>query len=133
MEKSQAVSFVSTYFPIEAGEEEKTNPGVYGASLARWIADRLRAKGVQVKETIAEDWGWCVIVKTAPIRLNVAVSNVDGSKTHWCVFAFAERGLLQLLRGTADLKREVASLHAHLVEVLQDAPEVSELSREDFT
>jgi len=132
MEKSQAACFVSTYFRVEAGEDDMTNPGIYGQSLARWIAAQLQARGIEVKDTIAEDWGWCVVVRTSPIRLNVAVSNVEESTTRWRVFAFAERGLLQMFKGSGDLKREAAALREQLDAVLQAAPEISDLVWEDL-
>jgi hypothetical protein len=129
MEKSQAAHFASPYFKVETGEDDKTNPGIYGQSLARWIAAQLRARGAAgIKDPIAEDWGWCVVVKTSPVKLNVAVSNVEESTTRWRVFAFAERGLLQMFKGGGDLKREVTALREQLAAVLQDVPEMSDLT-----
>ena len=67
MERSDAVSFTSSHFQIDAGEEQQTNPGVYGFALARWISDRLRDRGLDAKDVVPEDWGWCVAVKTKPV------------------------------------------------------------------
>ena len=127
MEKSDAVSFTSSHFKVEPNEDEKTNPGIYGQALAHWIADQLRAK-----EVVPEDWGWCVIVKTKPVRLNVAISNVEGSSTRWRIFAFAERGLLQLLKDGSELKREVATLREQLAAIVETAPDVRDISWEDL-
>ena len=82
----------------------------------------MRARVAEAKDPIAEDWGWCVVVKTSPVRLNVAVSNVEESTTRWRVFAW----------GGGDLKREVAALREQLVAVLQDVPEMSELTWEEL-
>ena len=127
MEKSDAVNFTSSCFQIEPDEDERTNPGIYGHALARWIGDRLRERGITPKEVIPEDWGWCVVVKTKPVGVNIAVANLDGSSTRWRVFVFAERGLLQLLKGANDLKREVALMQDHLAAIVSTVPDVREI------
>jgi hypothetical protein len=128
--ESDAVSFTSSYFEIEPNEDEKTNPGIHGWALARWIKEQLREKGITPKEVIAEDWGWCVIAKTKPVRVNIAVANLDGSSTRWRVFVFAERGVLQLLKGANHLKREVAVLRDHLAAIVATIPDVRDISWE---
>lgn len=130
MEKSAAVSFISSHFQVLQNEEEQTNPGVYGFDLARWLRDRLLEKGLVAKELIPKDWGWCVVVKTKPVKVNLAVSNVDGSTTRWRVFVFAERGFLQFATGANDLKLEVAALHQHLATIVPVVPNVREVSWE---
>ena len=45
MEKSPAVSFTSSQFPVEPNEDEDTNPGIYGRALACWLAEQLAARG----------------------------------------------------------------------------------------
>lgn len=130
MEKSAAVTFVSSHFQVEPGEDTKTNPGIYGYALARWIAARLGERGITTKAVIPEDWGWCVVVKTDPVRLNLAVANVDGSTTQWRVFAFAERGPLQWLTKSGDPKKEVSDLREHLAAIVPGAPDVRDISWE---
>jgi hypothetical protein len=130
MEKSPAVTFASSHFQVEPGEDAKTNPGIYGQALARWIAAQLGESGVGAKGVVAEDWGWCVIVKTEPVRLCLAVANVDGTSTRWRVFAFAERGPLQWLSRSGDPKREVAALREHLAALLSSVPDVRDISWE---
>lgn len=130
MEKSDTVSFVSSHFQVFQNEEEQTNPGVYGFDLARWLRDRLLERGLVAKELIPEDWGWCVVVKTQPVRVNLAVSNVDGSSTRWRVFVFAERGFLQFAKGANDLKQEVALLREHLATIVSAVPNVRDVSWE---
>jgi hypothetical protein len=41
---------------IESGEDEETNPGVYGRAFTHWLADRLKARGESVDQIVAEDW-----------------------------------------------------------------------------
>lgn len=130
MEKSDAVNFTSSHFQIDAREEERTNPGVYGFALAHWLSDRFREKGLVAKEVVPEDWGWCVVLKTKPVRVNLAISNVDGSSTRWRVFVFAERGFLQFTRGANDLKQEVASVREHLAAIVSTVPDVRDVAWE---
>lgn len=56
----EGFSFKSTLFDIHVGEDEETNPGVYGKELANWLSTRLREAGYDT-EIVAEDWGWCVV------------------------------------------------------------------------
>jgi hypothetical protein len=130
MEKSDAVSFTSSQFQVDAKEEKQTNPGVYGFALAHWLSDRLRERGVVPNDVVPEDWGWCVVVKTRPVRVNLAVSNVDGSSTRWRVFVFAERGFLQFTKGASDLRAEVAWLREHLTAIVSAVPNVQDVSWE---
>lgn len=129
MERSAVACFTSTYFKVEAGEDEQTNPGVFGRSLARWIADQLKSKGVEVKDTLAEDWGWCVTTDLVP-KVSIAVSNVDGSRTRWRVFAFSERGLLGMFRSRGEVAGAVNAMRENLVAILQTMPDISDLTWE---
>lgn len=45
----------TSFFEIEPGEDQETNPGVYGRAFAHWLADRLRSRGEPVEQVLAED------------------------------------------------------------------------------
>jgi hypothetical protein len=132
MERSAAVSFSSSQFPIEPNEDEDTSPGIYGRALARWLAEELTARGVATKEVIAEDWGLCVVTQTRPVRVNIAVANVEGSSTRWQMFAFVERGLFQLTKTPAELQRELATMREHLAAIVGSITDVREVSWEEL-
>jgi hypothetical protein len=132
MERSRAVSFTSSQFPIEPNEDEDTNPGIYGRTLGRWLAEQLTARGVATKEVIAEDWGLCVVTQTRPVRVNIAVANVEGSSTRWQMFAFVERGLFQLAQSPAELQRELATMREHLAAIVATIPDVRDVSWEEL-
>lgn len=52
--------FKSALFEIEKNEDEETNPGCYGKSLAMWLSAEFSELGYNT-EVIPEDWGWCVM------------------------------------------------------------------------
>ena len=76
---------------------------------------------------VAEDWGWCITVKTQPLELRVACENVDESTTRWRVFAFAERSPLQWLRGSDKLKSEIAELRNDITVIVSSVPDVTDI------
>lgn len=132
MEKSAAVSFTSSQFPIEPNEDEDTNPGIYGRALARWLAEQLEPRGIATKEVVAEDWGLCVVTQTRPVRVNIAVANVEGSATRWQMFAFVERGLFQLAKSPDELQRELAAMREHLAAIVGSIPDVRDVFWEEL-
>ena len=66
MKQSALLEFESTSFAIEPGEDELTNPGVFGKALATWLAEQLRTAGSLTGEVNAEDFGWCIPVGNVP-------------------------------------------------------------------
>ena len=91
MKKSPILEFESSAFAPLPGEDEATNPGVFGKALAQWLGNQLRRAGVATGEVIAEDFGWVIPVKNGPYFLRVACSR--GEKPNgWKVFAFAGEG-----------------------------------------
>jgi hypothetical protein len=99
MKQSPMLTFESTAFPVSAGEDEQTNPGVFGRSLAQWLAQQLIEHEHTAGAPIPEDFGWCVPIESSPHRLYAACSNASGSKTQWQVYVFAEGGLMARLLG----------------------------------
>ena len=130
VETSDLVTFSSAFFQVEPGEDAQTNPGIFGKALAHWLAEQLRRRGVPVLDVVAEDWGWCVTVKTQPLRLGVACASFDGSTTRWRAFVFAERGPLQWVRRSGDPRAEVAELRSHLAAVIAAVPDATDVEWE---
>lgn len=60
MQATDGYWFKSSLFQAEPGEDEETNPRMYGRQLANWICERFRSLGYPA-EVFAEDWGWCVL------------------------------------------------------------------------
>lgn len=131
MKQSALLDFTSTAFPIEAGEDEETNPGIYGRALAHWLAERLRQCGIPAGEVFAEDFGWCLPVSSKSQRLYIACSSVEESPNSWRVFAFSEGGLWARLLGRDRSGEALNELYLQVKDVLQSTAEVMNLCEQD--
>jgi hypothetical protein len=116
MKKSPLLEFRSTLFEVVEGEDQETNPGIYGKSLAAWLASQLR---IPEQDVIAEDFGWCIPVKSSQHRLYVACSSEDDSKDRWRVFVFAEGGFISRLLGRDTRAAEVTAVFARIKQILE--------------
>ncbi len=58
-------TFRSMKFPCLGSEVEGVNweVGIWGKMLADFLTHHLRAKGIDVADTYAEDWGWCIEIR----------------------------------------------------------------------
>jgi hypothetical protein len=125
MKQSPLIEFRSTIFEVAEGEDEETNPGIYGKSLAAWLASQLR---VPEEDVVAEDFGWCVPVKSSQHRVYVACSSEDGSKDKWRVFVFAEGGFVSRVLGRDTRVAEVTSVFARVKQMLEANSGISEIT-----
>jgi len=67
--------FTSSLFEVEPGEDEETNPRMYGRQLANWLRSKFELLGYEVEEVIPEDWGWCVMCQRDPYMLFIGCVN----------------------------------------------------------
>lgn len=117
----------STLFEVEEGEDDQTNPLCFGRQLAHWLRERLIDHGRAVEEPIAEDWGWCLVVRRKPGMLWVGCANIHdhsrwpaggplppGHEICWSCFVVAEQTLLG--RSTSGSSTEPA--HVELFELV---------------
>lgn len=130
MKQSPFLVFGSPIFAVEPGEDEATNPGVYGKALAEWLSARLRETGVPCGDVIAEDFGWLVSVESKPHALYVVCTNYDGRTDAWRLFIFAEGGLLARLLGRDERASQVEALYARVREVLDAEAGIADLREE---
>jgi hypothetical protein len=119
------------FFEIESGEDEETNPGVYGRAFAHWLADRLKARGESVEQIVTEDWGWCVILTRKPYLLWIGCGNRADRTDEWGAFVTAEPGIFQRLFRTVDTRPAVAHLHRVLNEIMHEVPHAAKVWSED--
>ena len=61
---------------MEPGEDEETNPRLYGRQLATWLRQRFASLGYEVEDVIPEDWGWSVMCQRDPYLLFVGCVNL---------------------------------------------------------
>jgi hypothetical protein len=119
------VSFKSSYFPVEPGEDEDINPGVFGKALAAWVADKLRERGVGVEKIVEEDFGRLVMVQRKPFMLWVGCANAENSTTDWQLFLAAEVGPLRRIFQRVDPTSSFSELMAHVRAIVEQIPGVS--------
>ena len=76
MNQTRGYWFKSSLFEVEPGEDEETNPRLYGRQLATWLRQRFVSLGYEVEDVIPEDWGWCVMCQRDPYLLFVGCVNL---------------------------------------------------------
>jgi hypothetical protein len=130
MKQSPLIEFKSAAFDIAPGEDDATNPGIFGKSLAEWLSGELRARGLPAGEVIAEDFGWCIRVESKPHALYVACASADDQPESWRVFTFAEGGLLGRVFGKDTREEDVARTYDAVKAALSARSDVRELSEE---
>jgi hypothetical protein len=124
------LSFASTVFVVEAGEDEKTNPGVFGKAFAHWLVGQLRARGVPAGAVIPEDFAWCIRVGSASDKLYIACGSAFDEPVRWKAFVFSDRGAISRLFSAGAKPEAIDSLYATMKAILAAAPEVSDLEEE---
>lgn len=122
--------FESSAFPPVPGEDEETNPGIFGRGLSEWLAEELRSAGYEVKRLVAEDFGRLIEVAQPGCKLYVAASSTDDTATEWRVFAFSEFGFLARLRGAPSGAEAVSTLMAALRGILSASSKIRALREE---
>ncbi len=127
MSQSDMLLFSSQEFTPLPGEDESTNPGVFGKSLAEWLAGALTDRGMSCEEVLPEDFGWCLPISSPAGRLFVACANLEESTTEWRTFVFSEGGWGARLLGRPHAKDSVETVFDLVHECLRDNPSVTEL------
>lgn len=130
MPQAPILSFESTAFPVAEGEDEETNPGLFGRSLAEWLSSQLKERGVATSAVVPEDFGWCIPVAERSAKLYVACSSADGKATSWQVFAFSEGSVLGRFLGNNKSAEALGNLHRMLKDILGESGQVSGLREE---
>lgn len=112
---SPQLVFRSLQFAKEEHEDEATNPGLFGRSLALWLGREL-VPGFSPDDVLPEDFGWLVPVPASGCSLYVACSSTNEIADEWRLMVFAERSLRERLT-TSDARPEaVAELYARVRE-----------------
>jgi len=73
------VEFRSDRFPAFEWEEKAINPKIWGKRLADFLHESLIARGFEIGEPFAEDWGWCLRVLHKPFPPWMGCANYGDS------------------------------------------------------
>ena len=125
------IFFKTDLFDVEQGEDEETNPGLYGKQLASWLREQYSNMGYTVEDIIPEDWGWCVMCQREPYWLWVGCSSVlesepvkglipEKNEITWRCFAAAEVSLFKRLFKRTETAEGLAKFKAELLEIIQN-------------
>jgi len=121
------LEFESGAFPVTPGEDERTNPGIYGKALAEWLKLELRSDGLATGNVIAEDFGWCVPIKASNHSVYVVCASFEDGSKQWHVFAFAEGALLARLFGKDPRGESLSRVYGAVRQRLEAHPDVRNL------
>ena len=130
MKQSPLLHFESTAFATRPGEDERTNPKLYGEALARWLAEQLRGRDLDAGEVFAEDFGWCVPVAVGPKGVHVVCANEDERTDRWQVYCFVERGFMAALLRRSDDTDALMTVFTVVRDCLSNAPDVRGLTED---
>lgn len=128
--------FKSDLFEITKGEDEETNPGCYGESLAEWLCSKLSALGYDA-DVIPEDWGWCVMCHSGEYMLWLGCGAMQSEEAFeetlpnprdvvWHVFPVVEipffkfKSKIKKWVGKLDTDTPLQKLRNELVQLLND-------------
>jgi hypothetical protein len=129
----ERIFFKTELFEVEPGEDEETNPHIYGKQFSNWVREKLIDLGYKVEEVIPEDWGWCVMCQREPYWLWVGCSSMlenepqlDSLPTKneitWHCFATAEVPFLKRIFKKVDTKKGLEKLKTDLISILSKEP-----------
>jgi hypothetical protein len=123
--------FSSDRFNLSEPQDYFINDCCYGDDVAKWLADQLRQRGIEVTEPDQEDWGWYFEARYDESAYFVGVGGTPDDESppsrnsgHWRLIVEKHRSFMERLRQSnlfdADdpflkLLQEVLSVEAGLV------------------
>ena len=129
--------FTSDLFQIEPGEDEETNPRMYGKELATWVRQKLIDAGYSPEDVISEDYGWLVLCSRDPYTLGVVCVSFKDYETaqpgnlppydevKWCCGILAEVPFFKRLFGKVDSTEGVQKLDSQLRSAFEAEPRIA--------
>jgi hypothetical protein len=112
------------------------NPCCFGEDLAAWLWDKLRQKGIDLREPYQEDWGWGLPVKNGGQSYYLGVGgNADGSSDNrdegeWGVIVEKKRSIGRRLSGQGKITGG-DELLLSVKEILMADPSIRDVHVED--
>ena len=130
--------FNSDLFQIESGEDEETNPRMYGKQMANWVRKKLADSRYDPEEVIPEDFGWLVLCSRSPYLLGVVCVSFEDPETEqpdslpppfdqvkWSCSIFVEVPFFKRLFRKVDTTEGVRKLDAELRSILEAEPRIA--------
>ncbi len=127
----------SNLFQVIEGEDDETNPGIYGKELAKWLASQLQEAGQPKADAFAEDFGWIVLCH----HPHMAICSSDFNDPHsedeerkWLIYTTTD-SLAPIARikdwlGVRNLQKERTALHSEILQILQREERIQILPNE---
>jgi hypothetical protein len=108
-------------FEVSTPGKHFINPRCFGEDFARWLSERLKARGLSPSEPIQEDWGWVLVIpyqsRTFTLSIGVMDDSIGQNPAEWRVGIAYEK----LLNGLWALFRPRPTTElSHLAGVLEE-------------
>ena len=136
--------FKSSAFEAEPGEDEETNPRMFGRQVANWLRERFESLGYDVEDVFGEDFGWCVMCQRDPYLLWIGCVNLPdyeyaepddpppaADRLLWNVVPMAEVPFFKyLFKKKPDPQSGLEKIGAELKDILASDPRVELVDEE---
>ncbi|NJN37265.1 MAG: hypothetical protein HC794_09790 [Nitrospiraceae bacterium] len=128
----KSISFFTEALSVVPFEDDDVNPGMLGRGIANWVEKELSNTPFPISEVIAEDWGYCAIVRRQLYMLWVGcagqtdvhhlerglspevVASIPALSIEWTICVTTEGGVLNRLFERNDRNAEASKLDACL-------------------
>ena len=121
------IEFHSDAFPAEPGEGESINPRRWGAALARFLRQELSNRGLQGRDPIAEDWGYCIPIDNPAFDLWVGCGNYEEYPDGFLCFIEPKTPFVRKVFRKIDVRARVEEVAVGLDELLRGHAGVHDL------
>ena len=123
------VEFISDAFPPYPGEDEETNPGIWGKRLAEFLVAELPKHGITPKEFYTEDWGWEIPIENKAFAMYLGCSNqLESGGNHFlCMISPFKPVIRKFFFKTINTTADVGRLADALDKILAGNSEVREI------
>lgn len=121
------VEFRSDKFPAYEGEEEQSNPDLWGKRLGEYLKQRLGAEGIQTDDPIPEDWGWCLPVRNEAFPIWIGCGHYQGYQNGYLCFVEPSKPVIRKWFKKIATTEQVGRLVETLDKILKSDPEITDL------
>jgi hypothetical protein len=125
LDMRDVVTFTTDLFNLTEQKDYFINPNCYGDDLARWLAGKLKAKGISVVgEPEQEDFGWYVRYMMNGVAYCAVIGNKESKS--WYVVIELVRGLFSSMLGQRHKNISAAAIEA-IDAALREEPRITDV------